>query len=87
MARGGQIFGGGGQISCDTGTKNFSDRSEIIPLTRPNRLSSDQDEFERDECEHKYISDRPCMAVLLALEQNELSNELSCTLRYIVLAG
>ena len=33
--------------------ENNSDRSQVIPPAEPSRLTSD-----RDECKHKYISDR-----------------------------
>jgi hypothetical protein len=53
LARQGANFRGEGANFLRTGTKNCSDRSEVIPLTGPNRLS-----LERDVCKHKYISDR-----------------------------
>jgi hypothetical protein len=49
-----QLLGGTpGRCLHETGMKNCSDRSEVISLTGPNRLSSD-----RDDCKHKYISER-----------------------------
>jgi hypothetical protein len=46
---GAKFSGGGANFLC-TGTKNCSDRSEVIPLTGPNRLF-----LERDVCKHKCL--------------------------------
>ena len=52
----------------ETGTKNRSDRSEVIPLAEPNRLSSDRDELGAGWMQTQ-IHSRPISVVFLASEQ------------------